>query len=111
MPNPGSQVFLYWWGEDQAAGNACWSAQAPWYLAVYGIWDDPALDGACTAWVRESVRAAEPLSAGTQFADADLETRFDRPLSEQNLARLGRLRQRYDPDGLFHGYLPLDPER
>jgi FAD/FMN-containing dehydrogenase len=109
MPNIGSQVFLYWWGEDQDPGNACWSSQAPWYLAVYGIWDDPALDGTFTAWVRDSMRGADRLSAGTQFADADLEARFDRPLSAASLARLDRLRRDHDPGGLFHGYLPTGP--
>ena len=104
MPNPTSQVFWYFWGEDQVPQRAAWSVQAPWYLAVYGISDDPAQDDPHRAWVSRSIASVEHLSAGTQFADADLGLRFDQPLSAGSLARMEELRARYDPDGVFYGY-------
>jgi FAD/FMN-containing dehydrogenase len=104
MPNPESQAFWYFWGEDQEPGEAAWSVQAPWYLAVYGIGDDAAQDEQHRAWVNKSIRSVEHLSAGTQFADADLGQRFDRPLSEASLARMEELRAAYDPAGVFYGY-------
>jgi hypothetical protein len=104
MPNPESQAFWYFWGEDQEPGEAAWSVQAPWYLAVYGIGDDAAQDDQHRAWVNRSIRSVEHLSAGTQFADADLGQRFDRPLSEASLARMEELRAAYDPAGVFYGY-------
>jgi hypothetical protein len=71
---------------------------------VYGIGDDPATDEQHAAWVTKSIASVEPLSAGTQFADADLGQRFDRPLSDASLARMEELRATYDPTGLFYGY-------
>jgi hypothetical protein len=104
MPNAASQVFWYFWGEDQDSGEAAWSVQAPWYLGVYGIGDDPATDGQHGTWVAESIASVKHLSAGTQFADADLGQRFDRPLSDVSLARMEALRATYDPTGVFYGY-------
>jgi len=104
MVNPESQIFLYWWGADRTPPHAAWSAQAPWYYAVYGIGSDPVLDAPHDAWVRESIGAVAHLSAGTQFADSDLAGRFDAPLQAEQLAEMDRLRARHDPDGVFHGY-------
>lgn len=67
-----------------------------------GVWQ--AQDEGHAAWVRESIASVTHLSAGTQFADADLAERFDQPLSDGNLARMEELRARYDPDGVFYGY-------
>jgi len=104
MPNPESQAFWYFWGEDQEPGQAAWSVQAPWYLAVYGIGDDAAQDEQHRTWVNKSIGSVEHLSAGTQFADADLGQRFDRPLSDASLARMEELRAAWDPGGVFYGY-------
>lgn len=104
MPNPECQIFWYWWGPERPAPNAAWSAQAPWYYAVYGIGSDPALDPAHDAWVRRSIEAVAHLSSGTQFADADLAGRFDSPLRDRQLERMRELRSRHDPAGVFAGY-------
>lgn len=105
MPNPRSHVILYFWGQERTMPVAAWSSQAPLYLALYGVWEDEADDDRIQAWVRGSIEAVATLSAGTQFGDSDLSRRFDRPLSDANLARMEELRGDHDPDGLFHGYL------
>ena len=104
MVNPDSQVFWMWWGEDRTPPHAAWSSQAPWYLGVYGIGSDPALDAAHDAWVAASIASVAHLSAGTQFADADLAGRFDAPIQSAQLAEMDRLRALHDPAGVFHGY-------
>jgi len=105
MPNPECQVFWYWWGEDRTPPSpAAWSAQAPWYYAVYGIGGDPALDQAHDAWVAKSIGAVAHLSSGTQFADANLAGRFDAPLKPAKLTEMARLRALHDPSGVFAGY-------
>ena len=104
MPNPECQIFWYWWGPERIPPHAAWSAQAPWYYAVYGIGSDPSLDAAHDAWVRRSIKAVAHLSSGTQFADADLAGRFDAPLRAPQLERMRELRIRHDPAGVFAGY-------
>jgi FAD/FMN-containing dehydrogenase len=104
MPNPECQIFWYWWGADRTPPHAAWSAQAPWYYAVYGIGSDPSLDAAHDAWVRRSIGAVAHLSSGTQFADANLAGRFDAPLRPAQLERMRELRTRHDPAGVFAGY-------
>jgi hypothetical protein len=44
------------------------------------------------------------LSAGTQFADANLAGRFEPPLRPTQLDKMTRLRARHDPAGVFSGY-------
>jgi FAD/FMN-containing dehydrogenase len=110
MVNPESQIFLSRWGADRTPPHAAWSSQAPWYYAVYGIGDDPALDAAHDAWVRQSIGAVAHLSAGTQFADANLAGRFDAPLQTGQLAEMDRLRAKHDPHGVFHGYITDTPK-
>ena len=101
MPDPGCQVFWTWWGADRTPPYAAWSAQAPWYYAVFGIGPGPAHDEAHDAWVRKSIGAVAHLSSGTQFADADLARRFDSPLRPPQLARMASLRARHDQAGVF----------
>ena len=104
MPNPECQIFWYWWGADRTPPHAAWSSQAPWYYAVYGIGSEPALEPAHDDWVAQSIEAVAHLSCGTQFADSNLAGRFDAPLQAAQLDRMGRLRARHDPDGVFAGY-------
>ena len=104
MPNPECQILWYWWGADRTPPHAAWSAQAPWYYAVYGIGADPALDLAHDAWVDASIAAVAHLSCGTQFADANLAGRFDAPLGDAQLDEMRRLRALHDPAGVFAGY-------
>jgi FAD/FMN-containing dehydrogenase len=104
MPDPECQIFWYWWGADRTPPQAAWSAQAPWYYAVYGIGADPALDSAHDAWVRSSIAAVAHLSSGTQFADANLAGRFDAPLQAAQLELMRQLRALHDPAGVFAGY-------
>jgi FAD/FMN-containing dehydrogenase len=104
LPNPECQIFWYWWGADRTPPHAAWSAQAPWYYAVYGIGSDPGLDAAHDAWVRRSIGAVEHLSSGTQFADSNLAGRFDEPLQQPQLDEMRRLRALHDPAGVFVGY-------
>ncbi|HEY3902718.1 MAG TPA: FAD-binding oxidoreductase [Streptosporangiaceae bacterium] len=104
MPNPECQVFWYWWGRDRRPPYAAWSSQAPWYFAVYGIGSDPDLDCAHDRWVAQSIGAVAHLSAGTQFADANLAGRFDSPLRPTQLEKMIRLRARHDPAGVFSAF-------
>ncbi|HYD24289.1 MAG TPA: FAD-binding oxidoreductase [Croceibacterium sp.] len=71
---------------------------------IYALWDDPADDEANRAWVRRVDDALAPLRAGRYVGEADL-TQGPERLAEcftaEALARLGELRQRHDPGGLF----------
>jgi FAD/FMN-containing dehydrogenase len=79
--------------------------QGKLYLAAFAGWHDPAEDDHYIAWPTNHMRRLEPLSEGIQLADENLWQRPARYLSDDNVARLERLRGQYDPEGRFHSYL------
>ena len=71
------------------------------YIAAYGVWDDPGLDGANERWATERMEAMEHLATGIQLADENLARRTGRFMTDANYERYDQVRDRYDPDGLF----------
>lgn len=74
---------------------------------IYALWDDPADDEVNRSWVRKIDDALAPFRAGRYVGEADLTAGADR-LAEcftpEALQRLRKLRQQYDPDGLFFAW-------
>jgi hypothetical protein len=104
VPTPESHIFWYPW-RPQEFGDAAISVQGKLYLAAFAGWHDPTEDERYIAWPTEHMRRLEPLSEGIQLADENLWQRPARYLSDENEARLERLRAQYDPEGRFHSYL------
>jgi FAD/FMN-containing dehydrogenase len=104
---PGAPSHMLWmnWGPSPARPEMAYSVEDDTYIALYGVWQDPAEDEANTGWARERMREMEPLASGIQLADENLGQRPARFVSEESLARLDRVRAAYDPDGLFHPWM------
>jgi FAD/FMN-containing dehydrogenase len=79
---------------------------APWMSSIDGNWENPADNEANVAWVRESFKEIAPFSTGTTY------TNFTGQSDEAagalaataygaNMARLRRIKARYDPDNFF----------
>ena len=79
---------------------------APWMSSIDGNWENAANNDANVAWVRESFRQIAPYSTGTTY------TNFTGQADETagalaanaygaNMARLKRVKARYDPDNFF----------
>ncbi|TQK51005.1 FAD/FMN-containing dehydrogenase [Streptomyces sp. SLBN-118] len=78
------------------------------YVVPFAMWDSPAQDGANIRWLRDAMRAVEPLGTGHYIAEADLTadpSRARRSFSPSDWDRLERLKERYDPDNVFFSYL------
>jgi FAD/FMN-containing dehydrogenase len=104
---PGAPSHMLWmnWGPSPARPEMAYSVEDDTYIALYGVWQDPAEDEANVAWATERMREMEHLASGIQLADENLGERPARFVSEGNLARLDRVRATYDPDGLFHPWM------
>jgi FAD/FMN-containing dehydrogenase len=104
---PGAPSHMLWmnWGPSPARPEMAYSVEDDTYIALYGVWEDPAEDGANVAWATERMREMEHLASGIQLADENLGERPARFVSEENLARLDEIRAAYDPDGLFHPWM------
>jgi FAD/FMN-containing dehydrogenase len=104
---PGAPSHMLWmnWGSSPARPEMAYSVEDDTYIALYGVWQDPAADEANVAWVAERMAEMASLSSGIQLADENLGRRPARFVSEANLARLDQVRAKYDPDGLFHPWM------
>ena len=72
-------------------------------------WDRPEDDAANGDWHRSIVAALEEYSVGHYIGETDIiadPRRAERSYSEPSWTRLIELREKYDPDGLFHGFDP-----
>jgi FAD/FMN-containing dehydrogenase len=104
---PGAPSHMLWmnWGPSPARPEMAYSVEDDTYIALYGVWQNPAEDAANTAWVAERMGEMADLASGIQLADENLGERPARFVSEANLARLDEVRAAYDPDGLFHAWM------
>jgi FAD/FMN-containing dehydrogenase len=79
--------------------------RAPGYnLIIIGEWTDPAQTDECIAWTRATYDALRPHMADAAYVnylDADDAERV-RAAYGPNYNRLRELKQRYDPDNVFH---------
>jgi FAD/FMN-containing dehydrogenase len=79
---------------------------APYVVAAEATWEDPSTDDANIQWSRETVAALQPFSKGGLYLNfggfgEDREAML-RATYGPNYDRLVGLKNRYDPDNLFH---------
>jgi FAD/FMN-containing dehydrogenase len=104
---PGGPSHMLWmnWGESPPRPDMAYSVEDEIYIALYGVWGDPAEDTANVAWVEDRMREMEGQASGIQLADENLGRRPARFAGEANMARLDQVRAAYDPRGLFHPWM------
>jgi FAD/FMN-containing dehydrogenase len=113
-PAPSHMLWMNWQPGASAQPerpDMAYSVEDDTYVALYGVWEDPAEDNANVAWATERMRELEPHASGIQLADENLGNRPARFLSDEHHARLARLRAKYDPDGRFHSWMGLPSPR
>lgn len=109
-PSPGSLALVPVTppaGSGRASADMAFSPLGSGYAVPYAIWDDPGEDEANTRWLRETMRALEPLTTGHYVAETDLTAgaeRARRSYTPSAWQRLAGLRAEHDPEQLFHTY-------
>ena len=112
LPTSHSFAIWYGWAPTRPLPDMAFSVEANVYLATYVIYTDPADDERYSAFVHGRTDELASLGgAGVYLGDTDFVRRTDRFLSSENYARLEEIRERWDPDGRFSGYLVGDPAR
>ncbi|MEU0786026.1 FAD-binding oxidoreductase [Streptomyces sp. NPDC006173] len=108
MPVPtGNQHVLFPQGGAIAAGPSRFPVpyrDAPWAVHPFGIWEDPADDERCVAWVRRVRADVRPWSTGAVYLNFIGDEGRDRVvagLGADNLRRLAAVKSTYDPDNVF----------
>jgi FAD/FMN-containing dehydrogenase len=109
LPPPPSHAMMLMWGPPLSLPDMAFSMQANVYLGLYGVGQQPADDGCCREWSFGHMRRCESLSCGIQLADENLGLRAATFASDANMTKLRALRQRFDPEEVFHGYMGARP--
>ncbi len=111
-PAPSHMLWMNWrpgTTPEPRRPDMAYSVEDDTYVALYGVWSDPAEDGANVAWATERMREMQPQASGIQLADENLCNRPARFLSDESFARLDELRAKWDPDGRFHSWMGRPP--
>ncbi|MGC3980357.1 MAG: FAD-binding oxidoreductase [Steroidobacteraceae bacterium] len=107
VPTPRTYIYFAMWGPVKPAADLAMSMQARVYVAAHTRWDKPEDDARMYAWATEHMRRLEPLSIGSKLNDDSMVRRKSRYFSQAAEQRLAAIRKRYDPDGVFQGFLEL----
>jgi FAD/FMN-containing dehydrogenase len=104
---PGAKVFSLWFSMDplRELPDMAFSRQAEIYFAAYVVWEDAAEDERYQSWLRERMAALHPATDGCYLGDSDFQVRPAKFLSDEAWPRFAALRNQYDPDRTFVGYL------
>jgi FAD/FMN-containing dehydrogenase len=101
------QFFVFPTGERLPLPDGAYSVSGDALLLCYAIWESPEDDAANSAWHTATIAALDQYAVGHYVGESDIVTSPDRAArsySPANWERLKRLRQQYDPQGLFHGH-------
>lgn len=92
----------------RAREDASFSSIARHYVGCFAIWDDPKEDETYYRWLQTATTFMDPYAKGHYVNEVEGQGRPERIracYSEAAWKRLGELRRKYDPQGVFHGYL------
>jgi FAD/FMN-containing dehydrogenase len=104
-PYPSAMMWNHWGGSAEPRPSMAFSVEDKTYIAVYGVWEDPTDDDRYVSWPEERMQAMAHLATGIQLADENLGRRPARFITDDNMARLDDIRERYDPAGRFHPWM------
>jgi len=105
MPPPPSHFLMFNWSPLAAREELFYGLEDEINLALYAVWDDPADDERYSDWPGSNMAAMAHLSSGIGLADENLGRRPAKFAADENIARLDRIRAKYDPDGRFHSWM------
>lgn len=103
-PHPSHLLWLNW-GPSPQRQDMAYSLEDEIYLALYGVWENPAGDEKYGDWARSNMAAMEHLQSGIQLADENLGNRPAPFASPEAMEKLDRVRAEYDPKGRFHSWM------
>lgn len=84
------------------------SVQSDHYFALYGIWEDEADDAQNQEWVSDIMKQIGQHSVGAYTGEFDFQARQSRFWGDEQKKKLRDIREKWDPKGVFCGYLGLE---
>jgi FAD/FMN-containing dehydrogenase len=107
-PSPISHVLAAYGMNLRARDDACFSSIADHYVGCFAIWEDEKDDERNFQWLDQTLPFMDPYAKGHYVNEVEARRhpeRIAQCYSPANWRRLGELRQKYDPAGVFHKHL------
>jgi FAD/FMN-containing dehydrogenase len=107
-PAPRNHVLTLYGFNPELREDACFSTIAKHYTACFLLWDREEDDERNFEWLNKAMPIMEPFGKGHYVNEVEVRLRPDRIrdcFSEASWDRLSQLRQQYDPESVFYGYL------
>ena len=107
-PSPMSNVLCEVKPKSIKFLDTAYSMRRRTFVAPYSFWMDEKEDEQNIAWLKRSQEILAPLSAGHFISEADLEAgpaRSERSFSNESWQKIQAVKNKYDPDGVFHSFL------
>lgn len=104
QPSPAT-LSLFIWRGDPVLPEAAFSARGRFFLSTYAQWNEPTDDDANRRWLKALYDELADVASGCYINEFDLEERsasISRCFAPDHWSKLRKLRQDYDPDGVFH---------
>jgi FAD/FMN-containing dehydrogenase len=102
------QLLSFWNGTEPAALSDCaYSTNGQALLICSALWQHPDDDAVNAGWHQSIVATLDKYAVGHYIGETDIiadPRRAERSYSKASWAHLQELREKYDPDGLFHGF-------
>jgi FAD/FMN-containing dehydrogenase len=100
------ELFTFSTGaEPSPIPDSAYSVSGDALLICSAIWERPEDDTANAAWHRATIAALDEYAIGHYIGESDIIAdpgRAERSYSKSSWQRLKTLREKYDPNGLFH---------
>ncbi|MFD4838956.1 FAD-binding oxidoreductase [Achromobacter sp. NPDC058515] len=112
QPSAASVPLIVWRGAPTYP-DAAYSARGQFFLSTYAQWNDAEDDDINRTWLKGLYDDLAAVASGCYINEFDIETRaaeLERCFAPENWRRIGELRRRYDPDGVFQDVATLKPE-
>ena len=107
-PSPMSNVLCEVKPKPASLPDAAYSMRRRTFLSPYSFWMDEQEDEQNIAWMKRTQEILAPLSVGHFVSEADLEAspdRSERSYSKASWQKIKAVKNKYDPNGVFHTYL------
>lgn len=105
LPQAPSHMLWMNWAPPPVRPDMAYSLEDDIYIALYGVWKEPADRAHTEDWARSNMAAMAPYATGIQLADENLGRRPAPFLKPAHMARIDTLRAAHDPEGRFHPYM------
>lgn len=106
---PSKETYAFWlplaMRNPRTVPDMAHSIATDHYFAVYTIWKDERDDQKCITWLADAMKAITPYSRGSYTGDYDFQVRQTMHWGEKQGNQLKGIRQKWDSQGRFCGYL------